>query len=54
MLGRARWSLEEAYQQLKYLEIEGRSLSSDQADTNSMLRDSSQTELMEVETLHSP
>lgn len=53
VLGRARCSLEEAYPQRKYLEIEGRSLRSGQADTNSVLSDSSQNELIEVETSHS-
>lgn len=43
VLGRAKCSLEEAYPQLKHLEIEERSLRNDQADTNSKLLDSSQT-----------
>lgn len=54
VVGRARCSLEEAYPQLKHLEIEGRSLRNGQVDTKSMLLDFSQTVLMEVEILLSP
>lgn len=35
--GGERWSLEEAYPQRKYLEIEERSLRNDQAETNDII-----------------